>query len=325
MPVQAPAPGAAGLEYVPGAPVPPPVGPLAGPPDPPKKGRRIGWIIAVILLALALIATGVVLALTLTRLERANTVIDDQEQEIQEQQDLIEKKETFGLAAEDLMSTAAQFDGLPYATLVDTSHLTELIRAGWAHRWNGELLVSDAENLRTAKDELAAVITAAQGEASANATGTFYESITDQLGTGYVKTSLDTADATCAQDVWGCVGGEDPFTIHYDQSQTVSEPYMNDWLRTGLAYHEYAHVLQFANPEPTETAVASFGGDWETMADCYALTFLPGWTLDHTIFVSDFEYWEVSVGYGYTCDANQAQVVRDWAASLGYTYAPISQ
>ena len=51
---------------------------------------------------------------------------------------------------------------------------------------------------------------------------------------------------------------------------------MNDWLRTGLAYHEYAHVLQFNNPEQTETAVESFGGDWETMADCYALTFLPG-------------------------------------------------
>ncbi len=265
------------------------------------------------------------LALTLDRLEQARDVIDDQKQEIREQEDLIEKKQTFGLAAEDLMATAAQFDALPYATLVDTAKLQELITAGWAHRWNGDLLVSDAERVGAMKDELAGVITAAQGEAAANASGTFFETITDQLGTGYVKTSLDTADATCDQDVWGCVGGQDTFTIHYDQSQTASEPYMNDWLRTGLAYHEYAHVLQYNNPEQTEAAAASFGGDWETMADCYALTFLPGWTLDHTIYVGAYEYWEVSVGYGYTCDAGQAQVVRDWAASLGYAYAPISQ
>ena len=311
---------------MPGAPyLPPPVVPTGAPPAPPKKRGRIGWIIAVILLVLALIATGVVLALSLARLEKANTVIDDQEQEIQEQKDLIEKKETFGAAAEELMGAAAQFASVPYASLVDTQNMTDLIRAGWDDRWDGDLLVTDTENLRAATQELSAVVAAAQGEAAVNATGSFYETLTDQLGTGYVKTSLDTADATCEQDVWGCVGGEDPFTIHYDNSQTASEPYMNDWLRTGLAYHEYAHVLQFNNPEQTETAVESFGGDWETMADCYALTFLPGWTLDHTIYVSDFEYWEVSVGYGYTCDANQAQVVRDWAGSLGYKPAPISQ
>jgi len=303
----------------------PPIDPAGSVPPPAKKRRRIGWIIAVILLALALIATGVILAISLMRLDQARELINDQQDEIEQQKDLIEKKETFASAATELMATAAQLDGLPYATVVDTSNITTLIRAGWAHRWNGDLLVSDAENLLAAKDDLAAVITAAQSEASGNASGSFFESITDQLGTGYVTTSLDTADATCEQDVWGCVGGDEPYTIHYDQSQTVAEPYMNDWLRTGLAYHEYAHVLQMTNPEPTETAAASFGGDWETMADCYALTYLPGWTLDHTIYVSDFEYWEVSVGYGYTCDANQAQVVRDWVAALGYKHEPISQ
>ena len=134
-----------------------------------------------------------------------------------------------------------------------------------------------------------------------------------------------TADTACAQDVWGCVTSDEPFKIHYDESQTSAEPYMTDWLRTGLAYHEYAHVLQMTKPGPTATADKSFGGDWETMADCYALTYLPGWTLDHTIPISTYEWWEVSVGYGYTCDESQRQVIRDWVAALGYTHEPISQ
>ena len=229
------------------------------------------------------------------------------------------------MAAQELMTTAATFEGVPYATIVPTAQLRSLIGQGWAHRWNSTSLESDTEDVRAATEKLAAARATAEAEAANNATGTFYESLTDQLGTGYVKTSLDTADATCEADVWGCVGGEDPYTIHYDASAMNAEPYMNDWLRSGLAYHEYAHVLQMTNPGPTATAAASFGGDWETMADCFALTFLPGWTLDHTIWISDFEYWEVSVGYGYTCDEAQRQVVREWNDAVGYTHAPISQ
>ena len=141
-----------------------------------------------------------------------------------------------------------------------------------------------------------------------------------------MTTSLNTADAACDDTTaWGCVAGVDPYTVHFDAAEMGAEPFMTDWIRTGVAYHEYAHVLQMTNPDPTDKAVESFGGDWETMADCYALTVLPGWTLDHTIWVSDYEYWEVSVGYGYTCNASQKQVIRDWIAEVGYTHKPISQ
>lgn len=223
------------------------------------------------------------------------------------------------------MATAAQFDGLPYASLVEADYYTSLIGRGWDHRWNFESLRRDTAEVRTATEELAAVVTAAQGEAGANVTGTIFETLTDQLGAGFVKTSLDTADAACEDDVWGCVVGTDPLTIHYDASGMGAEPYMTDWLRTGIAYHEYAHVLQMTNPEPTKTAQTAFGDDWETMADCYALTYLPGWTLDHTIWLNDYEYWDVSIGYGYTCDEAQRQVIRDWVAALGYAHEPISQ
>ena len=100
---------------------------------------------------------------------------------------------------------------------------------------------------------------------------------------------------------------------------------MTDWLRTGIAYHEFAHVLQFTNPGPTDTALESFDGDTETMADCFALTYLDGWTLDHTIWINRYRYWEVSIGYGYTCNETQRQVVRDWYGQLGFQSRPITQ
>ncbi len=58
-------------------------------------------------------------------------------------------------------------------------------------------------------------------------------------------------------------------------------------------------------------------GDAETMTDCFALTFLAGWTLDSRVWDGDSSYWEVSIGYGVECDDAQKQVIRDWRASLG--------
>ena len=288
------------------------------PPVPPKRRRRIGWIIAVIVLSLALIGAGVMLYLTLEKLGEA-------QDEIEHQKELIDKKETFSQSAQELMSTAAQFDGSPYGDIVDSEYYASIIRRGWSHRWNLDTLDRDIDNANSAQQKLAGVLTAAKEQAASNSSGTFLESITDQLGSGYVSTSLDTADSSCEKDVLGCVVGMNPYTIHYDASELNSAPYMSDWLRSGLAYHEYAHVLQYTNPEATDDAAKAFGDDWETMADCYALTYLPGWTLDHTIWVSDYEYWEVSLGYGYTCDESQRQVVRDWVGALGYSHAPISQ
>ena len=168
------------------------------------------------------------------------------------------------------------------------------------------------------------MLASAQEQASVNATGSVYESVIDELGGGWVASSIDDSDTLCQRDVLGCVKGDDPYTIHFDVTDNNAE-WMTDFLRTGIAYHEFAHVLQMTNPEATEVALASFGGDHETMADCYALAYVPGWTLDHTIWVSDFMYWEISVGYGYTCDESQRQVVRDWYDGLGIVTGPISQ
>jgi len=182
----------------------------------------------------------------------------------------------------------------------------------------------DTAEARRTTDELNEVLAAARDQAATNASGTKYESVIDSLSSGFVTAVIDDADALCEDDVLACVMSNEPYVVHFDKKDSKL-PYMTNWLRTGLAYHEFAHVLQLTNPAATATALEAFDGDDEEMADCYALTFLDGWTLDHTIWTSDVEYWEVSIGYGYTCNKAQKQAVRDWYEALGFTSAPISQ
>jgi len=46
---------------------------------------------------------------------------------------------------------------------------------------------------------------------------------------------------------------------------------------------------------------------------------------DHRIWVNSWQYWDVSIGYGYTCTAKQKQVVRDWYNELGVQHRVVSQ
>jgi len=301
---------------------PPVVDPALAPPPPPKK--KLGWLIAVILLGVALLAALVVLALSLVRLSEAQELIGNQNEQIEQQEEIIDEKEVFSSAMTELMATARQFEGLPYSDIVPLDLYESLAGRGWDHRWNVESLARDTVEVQGETAALQAKLAAAQEQAASNASGTNYESVIDQLGAGYVTSAMDDADGLCESDVLGCVMWSDPYTVHFDYADGYHES-MNDWIRTGVAYHEYAHVLQGTNPEQTEVAVEAFGGDYETMADCYVFTYLPGWTLDHTVWVSDFMYWEVSVGYGYVCDEGQRQAIRDWNDSLPLTIEPISQ
>ncbi len=224
----------------------------------------------------------------------------------------------------ELMATVHQFDGLMYGDLVPIDRITSLAGRGWDHRWNAESLGRDTDEVRTMTTDLAALITEAEAQAASNISGTVYESVLDQLGGGFVATSMDDADTLCERDVLGCVMWEDPHTVHFDMADGYHES-MTDWIRTGVAYHEFAHVLQMTNMDATDEAAKAFGGDIETMADCFSLAYLPGWSLDHTVWVSDFQYYEVSVGYGYTCDEGQKQAVRDWYDALPKHAEPISQ
>ncbi len=298
--------------------------PTGYPPPVAQAKKPVGKIIAIILLSVALTAALVFIAVNIFQLSEANARISEQEQEIQDQKDLIDKKETFGAAMNGLLDTAKLFDGALMADVVPFGDYESVARDAWAHRWDGSLLDHDTETVITFTQDLEVQLSAAATEASTNTTGSTYEAVIDQLGKGFVSSVIEDADTLCKKDVLACVISDNPYVVHFDAGSDSHE-YMNEWLRTGIAYHEFAHVLQFTNPTETDISVAAFGGDHETMADCFALTYLDGWTIDHTVWVSSNRYWEVSIGYGVTCDESQRQTVRDWYGKLGYTTRPISQ
>jgi hypothetical protein len=295
---------------VPAAEVPPPYLPA------PKRRRPVGLIVTVSLLSLLLATAIAAFVWYFLQLQDANVTIREQQHELEEQRDLIDKKETFGAAMEGLLDEVGTYEGVPLASLIPWDRYELLAAQSWARRWDATALDASIASVEKARLELVTQRETAEQQAASNASGSAYETVLDSLGAGYVTWVREDADTLCQSDVLACVTSENPLIVHVDAADDALE-YTNDWLRTGIAYHEFAHVLQFTNPEPTETALASFDGDVETMADCFALTYLDGWTLHHTIWVSSYQYWEVDIGYGYTCTETQRQVVRDWYGQLG--------
>jgi hypothetical protein len=308
-----------------------PVPPLEELPDSPdgaadtrgRLRRRRRGMIPIVLLSVALTAAVAALGFHLIKLDDANNRIEQQERQLEDQRNLIEKKETFGAAMKGLIATASEFDGVLMTSLVPLDQYQVIASRAWSHRTNPSALDRDIGAARTASRDLQDVLTGANAQAKTNITGTTYEAVIDRLGGGFVATVIDDADSLCNADVLACVSTDDPLTVHFDPTDS-SLPYMTDWLRTGVAYHEFAHVLQITNPELTRTALERFGDDDEAMADCFALTYLDGWTLDHRIWLSD-DYWDVNIGYGHTCDEAQRQAVREWYDQLGFQPRPISQ
>ncbi|MDQ1171200.1 hypothetical protein QE392_003004 [Microbacterium proteolyticum] len=222
----------------------------------------------------------------------------------------------------DLYATVDPLVGLPYATVVPWTQIEAFADRAWGHRRNPAALERDTGDVEAFTAGLADRVAVARTQAASNASGSPWEAALDDLGRGWVTTTFDETNRPCNMDVMACVSGAAPFIVHVS-ADTRDDPQLTDWIRTGVAYHEYAHVLQFTNPEPTASAVTAFGGDVETMADCYALTVLDGWSLEHEVPIDEYSYWEVSVGYGYTCNDEQKQVIRDWVDGLGVQLRPV--
>jgi len=288
-----------------------------------KTGRRRGLLIVVCLLVMVLLgalATGTWLFIQLSEarehIDEQNDQIEQQNDQIEEQREQIDKKESFGAAMASLQQTIAPLAGLPFADLVPWSDYDILAARAWSHRRDLVAMDRDIEAVNEATKRIAEMREAARVEASANASGSVWEGTLDQLGSGWVTTSIEDASSTCDGDALACVDSADPLVVHVNAS-TGADPTMTDWIRTGVAHHEFAHVLQNMNYDATAPALAAFGGDWETMADCYSLTILPGWSLNHDVPINADEYWEVDVGYGYTCNESQRQTIREWLSQLG--------
>ncbi|MFE6964895.1 hypothetical protein ACFVAJ_07265 [Agromyces sp. NPDC057679] len=297
----------------------------------PPRRRRWGSIVAISLLGVALAGAVAGCVWFFLQLEAAQDRISEQEQELEQQRELIDEKETFGEAMNALLESTARFDSTLTASVVPWDDYRRLAVQAWAHRWDADAVASDTRAVEQAAADLDARWNEAQKEAGSNASGSGYEAVIDRLSGGFVSSVIDDAKTLCADgdddgdhgDLLACVFHDDPYLVHFDAAANAV-PYMNDELRTGIAYHEFAHVLQITNPSATRDALEAFDGDDEVMADCYALTFLDGWKLDHRIWTSDYEYWDVNIGYGTACTGAQQQVIRDWHAKLGVELQAVS-
>ncbi|WP_181373635.1 hypothetical protein, partial [Microbacterium sp. HMWF026] len=295
---------------------------------PSRRRPRRSTIVLGAALAAVLVATGAGAFWAAGALDDARGEIRDQQRRLEEQQreidqqrEVIERKEEFGLALGAVEGAVAPLVGLPYASLVPWDRIDAVVEGAWSHRWSADALALDTDSLRDLADDLTTQRSNAEVEAATNATGTAWEAALDQLGSGWVSTRFMDVSTECGADAMACVWQAEPFVVRVGD-HTRSDPTLTDWIRTGVAYHEFAHVLQFTNPGPTQAALGAFGGDVETMADCYALTELDGWSLHHEVPIDEVSLWEVSVGYGVTCDDAQRARIREWVSSVGVQRHP---
>lgn len=327
-PPPAPPPAYTPPVFAPAPPAPAGASIIAIEPPAPKRAPLRGWVIALAILLVAALAATALLAVQLftlrSSLDDAVQRIDEQQQQIEEQQQLLDEKQSFGAAMSTLMETVRAFDGLPMADIVPLEEYETQARAAWNQRYSLAGMQSRVANVVADIEELEALLAGAEAQRATNASGTPGEAVLDALGAGFVTTVYDDASAVCGGPAMGCVSSDDPYVVHLDADDFAQE-YTDDWGRTFVAHHEFAHVLQFTNPGPTEAALATFGDDWEFMADCYALTVLDRWTLERRVWTSRTTYWDVTYGYGRVCDAAQRQAIRDWLGQVGFRYRTISQ
>lgn len=311
---------------------------LAPPPPPPapRPGAAArGWAIALgIVLVLALGGVGVLTAFllqtqtrlddTTTQLENTTDELEERERRLDEQREQLDEKEVFGESMGALMSTAQRFDGVPMASVIDFDRIEELAEWAWLDRHDIAAVREHTAAADALHEELAAKLASAEARLATNASGSVAETLLDELGRGFVETVWGDAAAVCESAALGCVWSGEPLVVHLDV-EGFGQPYRTSWGHTLVAYHEFAHVLQFTNPDSTGHALAAFGDDRETMADCYALTMLDAWSLQERVPASGTSYWDVSYGYGHVCDDGQRDVIRDWMTSLGVQARPVSQ
>src|SRR5690606_12344132 len=171
---------------------------------------------------------------------------------------------------------------------------------------------SIAERMREFRDELELAGATAQ-DRRANGCGTLTERLVDQAGNGFIDVRWDAVEACGGEERWlGCVKNSDPLTVHLVSEQELP----GDWQKRRVVTHELAHVYQAADAARFDDgssaagrllAAGLFQGSNEKMPECYALTLLDEWSL---------KQGDVTLGYGYVCDASERQAIREWAAEL---------
>lgn len=217
---------------------------------------------------------------------------------------------------------AAQLDGNPVAPLVTRADEFERLEKSMAAPGITDAYAAQlVQRAQTAREELEQRIADASVR-RANASGSVTEGIVDAAGAGFIDIAWD-AETACAASrnadegrfTAGCVS-EDPLAVHLAPEAQLP----GDMGMRVVVLHELTHLYQRADADahPDDVSAAAqlvdqgyFQGSSESMADCYALTYLDQWTLT-------FE--GRTMGYGYVCGDEERALIRDWAARV---HAPL--
>lgn len=276
------------------------------------------------ILSVVLVAVVVAGAFVYLQWMQSQAHVERLEEQVDDLDRKLDVKESFGESMAALMQTVKALEGAPVSGLVDYPDYQRLATEAWKERHTVLAVQAKAEAVDAHAARLEAVLARAQTERASNVTGSFSEDLMDEHGQGFAHIMFDDAGAVCDDsDAIGCVAADAPHVIHLDD-ETMAHESMDDWGRRMLTLHEFAHVLQFTNPEVTESALSAFDGDEEFMADCYALTITDEDTLDHRVWIGGGSYWDVSYGYGEVCDARQRDVIRDWIDDVAVEYRPLT-
>jgi hypothetical protein len=293
----------------------------AGPSVPvaPRRRRGIGfWIggcgcLAVIVVIILVVTIGGLLG---SRSSNPSSPESDSNAPAAQDQVVAEQMEIYTEEKAKYDALAAQLEGNPVAPLVTDQDFVDRIAKEAAVPNISEITArSVAQRAREFREELEAEVAAAQ-ERQGNSSGTLTEQIVDQAGGGFIDIRWD-ADSACgdAEDdsiTTGCVLTGHPLVVHLQAEDNAG----SDWEREMVTVHELAHVYQHADARRFEDGVGEadrlvekglFQGSDEKMADCYALTYFDRDSLKHG---------NVTLGYGYVCNASERQAIRTWAADV---------
>lgn len=211
---------------------------------------------------------------------------------------------------------AAQLNGNPVAPLVTHEkrfrYLEEYMSQPGVSERNAKKV---AEEARGHRQDLEKSIKAAE-KRRGNASGTAAEKFIHASGDGFIDLAWD-AKSACkglvkpGMTVGGCVKGNVP-KIHLRADDGI----FGAWAKRMILVHEVAHVYQNVDTaihHPAQSkmdkllAKGLFKGSRESMADCYALTYLKENSLRNG------NAW---VGYGYECSSSERRAIRQWAKDI---------
>jgi len=295
--------------------------PYAAPP--PRQGRSAGWLAGCGCLVLVALVAIVAVVIGLLGAGGAGDGGDEPDSPTSTQgsgddasaDELFAQAET---AMGEYHELASLLDGNPVAALVTRPARAERLDAALAEPPMNVYHAQDVlERATQYRDELRALVNEAAGRRT-DSSDSEAARLVDAAGKGFIALRAD-ADTECATSdeagttTAGCTSSDELAVHVLPGSKRIGG-------KAGLKYvvlHELAHLYQYADGEAagpdgdsesfTLKQQGLFQGSGESMADCYALTYLDRRSLT---------FGDAVMGYDYVCNDQERAAIRTWAAHM---------